>query len=281
MNIFRADLHCHSTYSDGSETPQAIVKIAQEKGLTALSITDHDTVAASKEAELLCKEAGIAYLTGVEFSTAHQGHSVHILGYGFDPEASSIANLCIRHIERRETRNRQMLELLAKHGMVITRDDLDDAISSKSTGTSRTLGRAHMALAMVKKGYTATPQEAFHKYIGEGRPCYIQGTTFTVEESISAIHEAGGIAVIAHPHLIKNSALMSELLKMPFDGIECYYGKFPPAEHKRWLKIASKKGWLVTGGSDFHGKAKPTLDLGSSWIGEVDFQNIINRLQRN
>lgn len=278
MSGFRADLHCHSTYSDGSESPEALLKIAQSKGLSALSITDHDTVGAYAEAIPLFKEAGITLLTGVEFSTSLKGHSVHILGYGFIPDAPSIQQLCAKHTERRESRNRQMLERLATLGMVVTLEDLDEAIAANPGSDVRTIGRPHIALAMIKKGYVGTPQEAFNKYLAEGRPCYVQGTTLTVDETLNAIHEAKGLAVIAHPHLVKNSALMSELLTKPFDGIECYYGNFLPAEHKRWLKVASKKDWLVTGGSDFHGKAKPNIELGCSWIGEEEFQKIIKRL---
>ena len=277
MNDFRADLHCHSTYSDGSETPETIVQIALKNGLQALSITDHDTVAAYEEAIPLCKKAGITLITGVEFSTALKGVSIHILGYGFHPDAPSIQELCSRHTERRESRNLQMLELLSKHGMDITREDLDEAISSEATGSGRTIGRPHIALAMIKKGYVSTPQEAFNKYLGEGRLCYVQGTTFTVDETIDAIHEAKGVAIIAHPHLVKNSAIVSELLKKPFDGMECYYGKFPSNDHKRWLKLARKKGWLITGGSDFHGKAKPNLELGCSWIGREEFNALLEK----
>lgn len=280
MNDFRADLHCHSTFSDGSESPLQLIRLAKEKGLSGLSITDHDTVSAYAEAIPLCKEAGLALLTGVEFSTAMSGHSIHILGYGFSPTAVSILDLCSRHTKRRELRNNMMLESLAKHSINITGEDLEAAIPNDGKHAARTIGRPHIALAMVKKGYVETPHEAFNKYLGEGRPCYVQGTTFTVEETIEAIHAGGGAAVIAHPHLVKNSAIVSELLKKPFDGIECYYGKFLSNEHKRWLKVAKKKGWLITGGSDFHGTAKPSIDLGCSWVGKEDFQAILDFLSK-
>ncbi|HEV8050997.1 MAG TPA: phosphatase, partial [Parachlamydiaceae bacterium] len=113
---------------------------------------------------------------------------------------------------------------------------------------------------------------------GDDRPCYIQGNSFTVDETIDTIHNAKGLAVIAHPHLIKNTGILNELLKKNFDGIECYYGKFLATAHTRWLKIANHRNWLITGGSDFHGTAKPMLNLGCSWIGTDHFQILLNRL---
>ena len=278
MNEFRADLHCHTTCSDGSLTPAQIVQLAKEKGLTGLSITDHDTIAAYQTAPKLCAQAGLQLLTGVEFSAAMNGVSIHILGYGFDVEAKSVADLCAWHTNRRQDRNEAMLKLLAKQGKVIQYEELAASIPAESSELKRTIGRPHIALAMVGKGYAATPQEAFSKYIGEGRPCYVEGANFGVEETINAIHAAKGIAVIAHPHLIKNSEILQKLLTKEFDGIECYYGYFPQHKHKRWLKIAQKKSWLITGGSDYHGTAKPHIPLGCSWIDKTLFQAILDRL---
>lgn len=280
MNEFRADLHCHTTCSDGSETPEQVIKLAVQSNLSAISITDHDTVAAYEKAIPLAKQTNIALLTGVEFSTGLQEISVHILGYGFDVNHPAITQLCKKHSERRMNRNLALLDLLDKHGMPLIYQDLIDAIPIQDTSKGRSIGRPHIAFAMVKKRYVETPQEAFNKYLAEDRPCFIQGDYFTVEETIDAIHSAKGLAVIAHPHLIKNTALLNELLKKNFDGIECYYGKFPASAYTRWLKIAKHRNWLITGGSDFHGMAKPILTLGCSWIGQELFQNILDRLPK-
>lgn len=281
MNEFRADLHCHSTCSDGSETPAQIIELAKMAGLSGLSITDHDTIDAYETAIPLAKEAGITLLTGIEFSTVLNQTSVHLLGYGFDIDNEAIRNLCSKHTERRMNRNMTVLELLAKHGMPIAYEDILEAISIESITKGRSIGRPHIAFAMVKKGYVANIQEAFNKYLGDDRPCYVQGDSFTVDETIDAIHIAKGVAVIAHPHLIKNTGILNELLKKNFDGIECYYGKFPATAHTRWLKIAAHRNWLITGGSDFHGTAKPMLNLGCSWIGQDHFQALLDRLVKN
>lgn len=281
MIPFRADLHCHSVFSDGSETPEGLVKLAIAKGLSALSITDHDTAAAYETAIPLFSAAGIELITGIEFSTTHHEYNIHILGYGFKPKGEAVQNLCNRHTRRRAARNLAMLALLAKQGIDIQPEDLLNAIPQESITHKRVIGRPHIAIAMIKKGYVSTPQEAFQKYLAEGRPCYIQGETFTIDETLDAIHADGGIASIAHPHLIKNGSIVAYLLTKPFDAIECYYGNFAAHHHTRWLKIARHKGWLITGGSDFHGTAKPGLELGSSWIGKEDYDAFINRLNQN
>ena len=276
---FRADLHCHSTCSDGTETPEQILQIAKQLGLSAVSITDHDTIDAYDNAFQLAKEMDLILLPGIEFSTVLDKNSVHILGYGFDTKHSAIINLCKKHIERRKNRNLAVIELLKKHGMPI---DYQDVIEINAmTSQERSIGRPHIAHALVKKGYASTIQEVFNKYLGDERPCYVQGDSFTVDETIDVIHQAKGIAVIAHPHLIKNTALINQLLQKDIDGIECYYGKFLPEAHQRWIKIAKHRNLLITGGSDFHGTVKPNLNLGSSWINQDLFQAILDRLKAN
>lgn len=281
MNPFRADLHCHTTSSDGSETPERVIQLAKEAGLSALSITDHDTLDAYDIAIPLAEEAGITLLPGIEFSAVLNQVSVHILGYGFQIQDKAIKDLCAKHAERRKERNLAVLELLKKHGMPLVYEDLIEAIPASSTSKSRSLGRPHIALAMMKKGYIHSIQEGFEKFLGDECPCYVQGNSFTVDETIDTIHSAKGIAVIAHPHLIKNTSLLKILLTKDFDGIECYYGNFHADINKRWVKIAKHKNWLITGGSDFHGTAKPSLTLGRSWIGQEHFQAILNSLNRN
>lgn len=277
MNIFRADLHCHTTSSDGSESPEKVIQLAKESGLSAISITDHDTVDAYETAIPLAKDAGIELLTGVEFSTVLDQVSVHILGYGFHINDPSIIDLCAKHADRRTERNLAVLERLKSHGMPLLYEDLLEAIPA-SASKGRSIGRPHIAFAMIKKGYITTIQEAFEKYLGDNCPCYVQGNSFTVDETIDTIHRAKGIAVIAHPHLIKNTPLLNKLLTKDFDGMECYYGNFHANANKPWLKIAKHRNWLITGGSDFHGTAKPTLSLGRSWIGQENYQALLDKL---
>lgn len=262
---FRADLHCHTTCSDGTLSPAELIDHAKKIGLSALSITDHDTTAAYPQALESARNAGIEMIAGIEFSCVWEGHSVHILGYGFDPAHATLQNLCLWHQNRRKKRYHKMLELLAQHGMPLEAEQRP------------LLGRPHIAQAMVDKGYVDSIQEAFHKWIGENKPCFNREEWKSVEESIAVIHEAGGLAIIAHPHLIKNSHVLQALLQMPFDGIECYYARFPTKKNAMFLKIAKKKGWKITGGSDFHGSVKPKNPLGSSWVSRQLFEALHKR----
>lgn len=275
MNDFRADLHCHSTCSDGSCSPEELVRLAKQIGLSALSITDHDTIDAYSKATPLCAELGIILLPGIEFSTMLKGVSVHILAYGFDVNNEELASFCALHVNRRRTRNQAILELLTANGMPLSEEDLISTIPIGEVAKKRVIGRPHIAQAMINKGYVTSIQDAFRKFIAEGQPYYVQGPSFSTEETIDLIHRIKGLAVIAHPHLIRKPAIVDTLLNLKFDGIECYYGRFQPKEHQRWLKIAEKKGWLVTGGSDFHGTVKPDLPLGSSWINQEKFSKVI------
>lgn len=256
------DLHCHTTFSDGTFTPEELIDKAKEIGLQGLSITDHDTISAYPDALPYAKKKGIALLAGIEFSTSHQNVSVHMLGYGFALKAKEIADLCLKHKTRRSERNSAIIEKLKKQGMPV---ELDEA-------KSHTIGRPHIAQAMVKKGYVASVEEAFKKYLGEHRPCYVPGSPISVEETLAVIHQAKGVAIIAHPHLITHKAILKALLKMPFDGIEVCYARFSSEQNQKWQQIAKEKGWIATGGSDFHGSVKPDILLGSSYIGEEAFK---------
>lgn len=265
MKGFRADLHCHSTCSDGTDTPEELVRHALDIGLSGLSITDHDTVEAYKTALPLAQELGLRMITGVEFSTVHNETSIHILGYAFQPDHPAIEKLCARHVKRRTERNRKILEKLAEKGMPIEEEEI-------YTASPHTVGRPHIAQAMLARGYIKNFLEAFHKWIGDGKSCYARGESVSTKETVDIIHEAGGLAVIAHPHLVQNQTVLQSLFDLPFDGIECYYARFLPPMEKRWHDIAEKKGWIATGGSDYHGSVKPETPLGASWVNEETFQ---------
>lgn len=269
MKPFHADLHCHSTYSDGTASPADLVKMAVEINLSGLSITDHDSINAYPEVLPLAKELNLEIISGVEFSSVHKGTSVHILGYAFPLENPAIQKFCSRHHLRRENRNKGILERLAKHGIPILEEEI-----RKITKANQTIGRPHIAQAMIKKGYVKSIREAFKVYLGEGKKCYAEGESFSAEETIDLIHEAKGLAVIAHPHLLNDRKTLHELLEMNVDGLECFYACFSHAANLPWIKLAEKKHLLMTGGSDFHGDMKPQISLGSSWVGEDIFRTL-------
>lgn len=270
---FRADCHCHSILSDGSETPKNLIFLTKKLGFQGLSITDHDTVAAYEEAIPIAKECDLLLLPGIELSCHFENHSVHILGYAFDLQHPSLLAFCKRHEERRRERNRAILQKLAHHGMTVLESDLAFA--------AHIVGRPHIAQAMIKKGYVHSIQEAFHQWIGEGKPCYAPGDRPTAEETIAIIHEAGGLAVLAHPHLIQDDAFIERLLQLPFDGLEAYYCRFPAPENEKWLKIAEAKNLIPTGGSDFHGIVKPNISLGCSFTPAKSFTKLWEHYARH
>lgn len=266
MNPFRADLHVHSIFSDGSQTPQELIELAAQKGFQALSITDHDTIRAYPDSIKHADKAKIRIITGVEFSCMFEGINVHILGYNFSLEGSQIPKLCERHTERRQKRNRAIIEKLQAQNIHVEEKDL----------IGHQVGRPHIAQVLERRGYVRNLKEAFTRYLAEGKRAYVQGETFSVQETIDVIHADGGKAFLAHPHLLpKRKIWLGRLFELPFDGIECYYARFPIDQEKKWLELANKKELLISGGSDFHGEFKPQNMLGSSWVDEPTFNQIV------
>ncbi len=281
MIEFRADLHCHTTCSDGTSSPKQVIDLAKSIGLSGLSITDHDTLESYAEAFSYASEQGIRLLPGVELSTVHKGASIHVLAYAFSYPSQILQGFCKIHHEKRITRNLEIIQLLNKHGMPLTFDEVKNAYFEYSGKSATLIQRPHIALAMLKKGYVSSIPEAFNLYIGEEKPCFVPGSYHSVEETIDTIHEAGGLAVIAHPHLIMNQRIVNDLSAMKFDGLEAYYACLTPLQEKRWIKLAQKKGWLITGGSDYHGAIKPNIPLGASWVGQETFDYLYSHFQFN
>lgn len=262
---FKADLHCHSTCSDGSLSPAEIIALAQDTGLQGLSITDHDTVEAYPLIFASLQNADIMVIPGVEFSTRFKENSVHVLGYAFDYTHPALLDLCQKHKTRRYDRNRQILEKLNREGCKITQEELDN----QAEGTT---GRPHIAALMVAKGYVKDVTTAFHKYLGDGKKCYVAGYNMSVEETLDVIHAAKGLAFLAHPHLHKNPKLIRKILELPFDGMECTYANMSKEQNAPWLELAKSKNLRISGGSDFHGTAKPTIQLGCTSVGWAEFE---------
>jgi hypothetical protein len=247
-------------------TPEELVRLAKEVGLGGLSITDHDTVSAYQTAIPVAKELGMRLGSGVEFSTMFETLSVHILGYDIALDSAELHTFCKRHQERREDRNRVILEKLTQKGMPISMEEITKGPS--------TIGRPHIALAMIAKGYVKSIREAFQIHIGDDKPCYYPGESFSTEETIALIHRLKGKAFLAHPHLLEHGKKIKRLLQLPFNGLECRYAKFTADQEQRWIKIAKEKGLLTSGGSDFHGASKDYIQLGCSWVTQEVFDQI-------
>lgn len=261
----------HSNCSDGSDCPHDLLLKAKEAGLDGISITDHDTISAYSP-ELFHKAAVLELdlMTGVEFSAFYKETSVHVLGYNFDLESKVIHEFCMRHKTRRKNRNIKMLERLTALGMPL--DPKDIYFDEEAT-----IGRPHIGEAMVKKGYVESVQDAFNRWLGDGKPAYIQGEKFDINETIAVLKQSGGKVVMAHPILIEKKSLLKELCKLDFDGWECYYARFSSKQNDEMALIADKYGFIKTGGSDYHGAIKPFNQIGSAY---TDGESIARLKQR-
>jgi predicted metal-dependent phosphoesterase TrpH len=273
---FRADLHCHTYCSDGSDSPLEVLHKAKAAGLQGLSITDHDSIEAYTPELFAAAEAlGLRLLPGVELSSEWEGCSVHILGYGFDLHAAALRSFLEGMQIRRRERNCAILNNLRKVNCPIEEEELITHV--KKRYGNRTIGRPHIAELMVEKGYVTTIREAFQKYLHDHASCYASGIKYTPREVIDVIHEAHGKAVLAHPHFLPKGRVTQQLLSLPFDGLEARYGLLHKEQEAPWVKLAEKRGWIVTGGSDYHGALKPSIGLGCSWV-ELE---VFGRLLKN
>lgn len=263
------DLHAHTTASDGSLSPRELVELAHRNGLKALGITDHDTIDGWDEAREAAAPLGIEIVPGVELSTSYEGGRFHLLGYFVDPESQIIETL--RRIQKaRANRNDVIFENLRDLGV-----PLEEAEVYALAGPNGLLGRPHFARAMVDRGYVASTQEAFDKYLADGKPAYATKDVLTPEEAIAGIHEAGGVAIWAHPPLNKKFTLeqledeLQRWISWGLDGLETRYGRYVPEETAWANGMVEKYNLIEGGGSDFHGASKPDISLGTTTAGSV------------
>lgn len=259
------DLHVHSTASDGTLTPSELALYAKEKGLSAIALTDHDTIDGVAECQAKGLEIGLTVVPGIEFSADFFGKEVHMLGYYIDPDYKPFNNKLNSLIAARENRNQEMLDKLTALGCPLTMEEV-----MKDLDENTVLTRAHVAKALLEKGYIATRDEAFSRYIGDGKPAFVPKKRFTTKECIDLIHEAGGLAVLAHPLLYgydkkDMTGILKGLQLEGLDGVECIYSTHTKDDTSHLLQVCKNLNLLPTGGSDFHGQNKPNLDLGCGY----------------
>jgi len=242
-----ADLHVHTTASDGTWSPEEAVRSAKESGLRALAIADHDTVDGIQPGQEAGNREGIEVLAAVEINTDFRGSQFHILGYLFDGAADKMAAELQRIREARVDRASQMVDKLRDLGIDITLDEVRDEASDGS------LGRPHVARVLYKKGVVKEIQEAFDQFILPGRPAFVERYKLTPTDAVRMIRESGGVPVMAHPGLTGQDEHIRELIPAGLIGIEVYHSHHNPAVSRHYEKLALKLGLLITGGSDSHG----------------------------
>lgn len=256
------DLHTHSACSDGTFTPTELVQYAAEKGLSAIALTDHDTTAGLDEAFAAAQRFTVEVVAGIEFSTAHQGHDIHIVGLDIDYHSASFGSRLTAFRNSRDDRNAQMIKLLQAQGIDIRPEQLRAAFPNA------VWTRAHFGRFLADHGYVRDIEEAFSRYLGEGCPCFVPRKKVTPVQAIRLIREAGGIPVLAHPLLypltpLQLEELVQELACRGLIAIEVYYSTHSKTDEEFVGRLAKKYDLCASGGSDFHGRNKPAIDLGS------------------
>lgn len=256
------DLHVHSNISDGTMTPTRVVKLASESNLSAIALTDHDTVDGVDEAVRAGQEYGVQVIPGIEISADYKGSDLHILGYNVDCRNDSFVKRVAVCRDSRAGRNLKMVEKMREQGFPVTWDIMLERFGDNS------ITRAHFAKYLLDEGYVASKDEAFARYLNPGCPCYVPRVKVTPKEAVEMILEAGGHPVLAHPLLYKLSIdrldSVTDLLKgYGLEGVEALYSLNRPEDDALLLKLAKTHGLNITGGSDFHGAIKPDISLGT------------------
>ena len=262
--MIRIDLHAHTTASDGSLVPEELVRLAKQQGVATLAVTDHDTVAGLPRAIAEGAQAGVEIIPGIEISCLYGKTELHILGYFINPDDPHLAAALTKYQASREERNPRIVQRLEELGCALTYAEI------KAAAGTATVGRPHIAQALVRRGYVTSVSEAFNRYLADDAPAYIPRPLPSPAEAIGLIRQIGGIPVLAHP-------VYTSRLKEPFEqvcatlkefgllGIEALYSSHNRQQTDRYRSISKNQGLLVTGGSDFHGETKPNLLVGTGY----------------
>ncbi len=246
--MMRIDLHTHTTASDGLLSPEALVQAVQAAHLDVFSITDHDTLDALAAAETQAGARGLRLIPGIELSAMwRKRFELHLLGYFFDPADVRLVGFLRERREARRTRLTAMLNRLRAMGIVVAADDV---LARAQDGN---VGRPHLARVLVQRGFVGSIDEAFERYLGEGKPAYVPRPDVTIADAIQVIHNAGGLASLAHPGLHNHDDALPDLVASGLDAIEVYHVTHTHGRVTHYRRLAERWGILVTGGSDFHG----------------------------
>ena len=242
------DLHLHTTASDGALAPSELVSRALAAGLSVLSITDHDTTSGSDAARAPARDAGLRLVPGIEISAVADGRDLHVLGYFIDVASPSLRAFLDRQREDRVRRVAEMGERLAALGCPI-----DVAPIVADAGRGRSVGRPQIAAALLDAGYVRTRDEAFDRFLEFGGPAFVPRHGASASEVVSIVHEAGGLASLAHPGLLRRDQLIAPLAAAGLDALEVRHSDHDAETESKYRALAGTLGLLVTGGSDFHG----------------------------
>ncbi|MBQ5671911.1 MAG: PHP domain-containing protein [Oscillospiraceae bacterium] len=252
------DLHVHTNASDGSFPPEEVVRMFAEAGLEAIAITDHDNTNALDRCMAAGETYGIEVIPAIELSADYKGIEIHILGYFIDPHGESLGDLLEIALINREERNQKICAKLREAGIAVTMEELRE----RHPGT--VLGRPHIGLLMMEKGYVESVRQSFREYMGKGAKLYVPKVNMPLEQAIGRILAAGGVAVLAHPYQYELPEpelreLIELVMSLGVKGMECVYARYDEEQRAALTKLAEEYGLIVTAGSDFHGTPKPDI----------------------
>jgi hypothetical protein len=245
-----ADLHLHSRFSDGTYGPEELAEQARRYGLAAIALTDHDSVEGCPGTAQACEAAAIEFIPGIELTAEQEGNELHILGYCMDTQNPRLLTEIARFQAVRQNRIREMVERLNRMSVPLSADAVF------ALANCRAPGRPHVARALVAAGLCQSLDEAFERFLKKNRPAWVPKFKMSGEKAIELIHQAGGVAVLAHPGLNRTDEVIPSMVEAGMDGIECFHTKHSTVTTERYLELANRFHLLVTGGSDCHGKNK-------------------------
>lgn len=269
------DLHMHTTASDGRCSPTELVSRAAAAGLTTMAVTDHDTVGGCCEASAAASAAGIAFVPGIEITAIRAGGDVHVLGYFVDVESPSLQSFLATQRARRVDRLRAIITRLRGFGIEL---DEQAILRPGLADSTKSAGRPWIARALVAKGVVASTNEAFDKWLAQGRPAFVPRAGAPPEDVVAQIHEAGGLASLAHPGPLKHDDWIPELAAGGLDAIEVYHSEHDASMTATYLSFAKRLGLGITGGSDYHADdGHGGVELGAVALPREDFDDLSRR----
>jgi predicted metal-dependent phosphoesterase TrpH len=250
-----ADLHLHTNFSDGTYTPENLAAEAKRRDLKSVALTDHDTVEGCARMGTACEALGIEFIPASELTAELGSEEIHLLGYFLDTSNPRLLRELSKFQEVRQQRIRDMVARINDYGIPLRAEDVFTLANCRSPG------RPHVARAMVQEGFCGGMDEVFERFLKKGKPAWVPKFKMSAADAIELIHQAGGLAVLAHPALNRNDNLIPPLVELGLDGLECYHTKHTPSATQNYLEMAQRLGLLVTGGSDCHGtsKGKPLI----------------------
>lgn len=244
----RIDLHSHTTASDGLKAPEELARLAKEAGVDLLAVTDHDTTEGVAEAAREGAKLGLRVIPGIEMSSRFEDREVHVLGIGIDPAHGPLQERLTDMRAKRRERVGRICEALA--GLGVKLDPADVLAEAKG----KSVGRKHIARAMLKRGLVPNLQAAFDRYLADGGPAHVPSSELSPAEAAGLIHRAGGVAVLAHPHFFEDDDRVRRVLDAaPIRGLEVHHRYWRPQKYLAYLAMARQRDLIVTGGSDYHG----------------------------